>query len=79
MACTPAGLYVRRNVIEDVLDGQDLLLPVRRLSDHGRKAWQEAVERGVAKDPASLDVGGRTLQWLKVKQPERGREPNRKS
>jgi ATP-dependent DNA ligase len=88
MAGTPAGLYVRRNVIEDVLDGQDLLLPVRRLSDDGLKAWQEAVERGyeglVAKDPASLDVGGRTLQWLKVKQPkyregERGWEPNRKS
>jgi ATP-dependent DNA ligase len=88
MACTPAGLYVRRNVIEDVLDGQDLLSPVRRLSDHGLKAWQEAVERGheglVAKDPASPYLGGRTLQWLKVKQPkyregERGWKPNRKS
>ena len=72
MACTPAGFYVRRNVIEDALDGQDLLLPVRRLSDHGLKAWQEAVERGyeglVAKDSESTYVGGRTLKWLKVKQ-----------
>jgi ATP-dependent DNA ligase len=52
------------------------------------KAWQEAVERGheglVAKDPASPYLGGRTLQWLKVKQPkyregESGWKPNRKS
>jgi len=42
-------------VIEDVLDGQDLVLPVRRLPDDGLKAWQEVVERGFeglgAKDP----------------------------
>src|SRR5580704_11832 len=77
-------LYVRRNVIEDVLDGQDLVLPVRRLSDDGLKAWREAVAAGfeglVAKDPAAPYVGGRTLKWFKVKQPhyregERGWEP----
>ena len=65
-------LYVRRNVIEDVLDEQDMVLPVRRLADDGLKAWQQAIERGyeglVAKDPASPYVGGRTLRWLKVKQ-----------
>jgi bifunctional non-homologous end joining protein LigD len=81
-------LYVRRNVIEDVRDEQDLLLPVRRLSDDGLKAWQQVVEHGyeglVAKDPASPYVGGRTLKWLKVKQPryregERGWEPKSKS
>ena len=81
-------LYVRRNVIEDVLDGQDMVLPVRRLADDGLKAWRQVLEHGyeglVAKDPASPYVGGRTLKWLKVKQPknregERGWEPKGKS
>jgi bifunctional non-homologous end joining protein LigD len=67
-------LSVRRNILEDMLDGQDLLLPVRRLADDGLKAWQEVLERGyeglVAKDPDSTYVGGRTLKWLKVKQPK---------
>ena len=31
-------LYVRRNVVEDVLDEHDMVLPVRRLYDHGLKA-----------------------------------------
>jgi hypothetical protein len=66
------GLYVRRNVIEDVLDEQDMVLPVRRLADHGLKAWQQVLEHGyeglVAKDPESRYVGGRSLKWLKVKQ-----------
>ena len=65
-------LYVRRNVIEDVLDEQDMVLPVRRLADDGLKAWQQVIEHGyeglVAKDPASPYVGARTLKWLKVKQ-----------
>ena len=51
-----------------------VLLPVRRLADHGLKAWQEVLEHNyeglVAKDPASPYVGGRTLKWLKVKQSE---------
>jgi ATP-dependent DNA ligase len=81
-------LYGRRNVIEDVLDEQDMVLPVRRLADDGLKAWQQVIERGyqglVAKDPASPYVGGRTLKWLKVKQreyrvEERGWDPRNKS
>jgi ATP-dependent DNA ligase len=39
-------LYVRRNVVEDVLDGQDLVLPVRRLADDGLTAWAEVLARG---------------------------------
>jgi bifunctional non-homologous end joining protein LigD len=66
-------LYVRRNVIEGILDDQDRLFPVRRLADDGLKAWQQVLERGyegmVAKDPTSAYRGGRTLSWLKVKQP----------
>jgi bifunctional non-homologous end joining protein LigD len=73
-------LYVRRNVVEDVLDDQDLVLPVRRLAADGLKAWQQVVERGyeglVAKDPVSPYVGGRTLNWIKVKVP-RYRESER--
>jgi bifunctional non-homologous end joining protein LigD len=81
-------LYVRRNVVDDVLDDQDLLLPVRRLSDDGLKAWRQVLEHGweglVAKDPQSLYVGGRTLKWLKVKQrdyriEERGWDSRNKS
>jgi bifunctional non-homologous end joining protein LigD len=81
-------LATRRNVLEDVLDGQDLVLPVRRLAADGLKAWQQVVERGyeglVAKDPASPYVGGRTLKWLKVKQreyrvEERGWDPRNRS
>ena len=73
-------------MIEDVLDDQDVLLPARRLADDGLKAWEEVLARGleglVAKDPQSPYVGGRTLKWLKVKQPkyregERGWEPKR--
>ena len=74
-------------MIEDVLDEQDRVLPVRRLADDGLKAWQQVIERGyeglVAKDPASPYVGGRTLKWLKVKQleyrvEERGWDPGNK-
>ena len=70
----PRPLATRRNVLEDVLDGQDLVLPVRRLADDGLAAWRQVLERGweglVAKDAASPYVGGRTLKWLKVKQPK---------
>ncbi len=81
-------LYVRRNVVEDVLDGQNVMLPVRRLAEDGLAAWQYVLARGyeglVAKDPASPYRAGRTLSWLKVKQPkyregERGWEPKGKS
>jgi ATP-dependent DNA ligase len=55
-------------VAEDVLEGQDLMLPARRLADDGLTAWADVLARGyeglVAKDPASPYVGGRTLSWL---------------
>ena len=63
-----------------------LILPARRLANDGLTAWEEVLERGyeglVAKDPASPYRGGRTIKWLKVKQPryregERGWEPHR--
>jgi bifunctional non-homologous end joining protein LigD len=84
----PRPLATRRNVLENVLDDQDLVLPVRRLADNGLKAWQQVLERGyeglLAKDPASPYVGGRTLKWLKVKQrdyrvEERGWDSRNKS
>ena len=61
-------------------------LLARRISDDGLKAWEEVLTRGheglVAKDLASPYVGGRTLKWLKVKQPryregQRGWGPKR--
>jgi bifunctional non-homologous end joining protein LigD len=79
-------LGVRRQILEDLIDGQRLILPARRLAEDGLAAWAEVIERGyegmVAKDPASPYVGGRTLKWLKVKQPhyregERGWEPKK--
>ena len=64
-------LSTRRDQLEQVLNGQDVLLPARRLADDGLKAWAQVVERGyeslVAKDPASPYRAGRTLAWLKVK------------
>jgi ATP-dependent DNA ligase len=84
----PRPLATRRNVLENVLDDQDLVLPVRRLAGDGLKAWQQVLERGyeglLAKDPASPYVGGRTLKWLKVKQrdyrvEERGWDSRNKS
>jgi ATP-dependent DNA ligase len=51
-----------------------MIFPARRLSNDGFKAWEEAVSRGyegiVAKDSESPYVAGRTLKWLKVKQPK---------
>jgi bifunctional non-homologous end joining protein LigD len=79
-------LDVRRHVLESEVDGHRLILPARRLADDGLTAWAEVLARGyeglVAKDPASPYVGGRTVKWLKVKQPhyregERGWEPRR--
>lgn len=71
----PQALRVRRERLEYVSDrAPALLLPVRRLSNHGVKAWQRVVEHGyegfVAKDPDSPYVGGRTRKWLKIKQPK---------
>jgi ATP-dependent DNA ligase len=58
----------------------------RRLAANGLGAWTQVLARGyeglVGKDEASPYVEGRTLSWLKVKQPhyregERGWEPKR--
>jgi bifunctional non-homologous end joining protein LigD len=70
----PEPLKVRRRALEKLVKGQTLILPARRLSPSGFAAWAEVLQRGyegmVAKDPDSPYVGGRTLKWLKVKQPE---------
>jgi len=67
-------LRERRQALEHLLTGERLILPVRRLSPRGLEAWKEVLRAGyeglVAKDPASPYVGGRTLKWLKVKQPK---------
>jgi ATP-dependent DNA ligase len=64
---------VRRNVLEELVDGHALVLRARRLADDGLEAWAEVLERGyeglVGKDEASRYVEGRTLAWLKVKVP----------
>ena len=64
-------MRVRRNVLEEIIDGQSLVLPVRRLAADGLEAWAQVLERGyeglVGKDEASPYVEGRTLSWLKVK------------
>ena len=84
----PEPLKVRRKALEKLVKGQSLILPARRLSPNGFAAWAEALHRGwegyVAKAPESPYVAGRTLKWLKVKQPhyregERGWEPTSKS
>ena len=77
-------LRVRRNVLEELVDGQQLVLPARRLAPDGLEAWAQVLARGyeglVGKDEASPYIEGRTLAWLKVKVPhyregERGWEP----
>jgi bifunctional non-homologous end joining protein LigD len=63
-------LRVRRNVLEEIVDDQHLILPVRRLADDGLEAWAQVLERRyeglVGKDDTSAYVEGRTLSWLKV-------------
>ena len=63
-----------------------MILPARRLSSNGLKAWKQALLKVgvVGKDPESPYSGGRTLKWLKVEQPryregELGWEPSTKS
>ena len=64
-------LRARRERLEGLIDGQQRLLPSRRLPAHGLEAWQEVLRRGyeglVAKDESSTYLGGRTRSWLKVK------------
>ena len=74
-------------VLEAEVEGRHHVLPARRLADEGLTAWAEVLARGyeglVAKDPESRYGPGRTLAWLKVKQPhyregERGWESKRR-
>jgi len=69
---TGRPLHERRARLEQVLDGGDLVLPVRRLARNGFEAWAEVMahdyEGLVAKDEASLYEAGPTRHWLKVKQ-----------
>ena len=73
-------------MLEELIAREREILPVRRLSSNGLKAWAQALHKGyeglVGKDPESPYVGGRTLKWLKLKQPhyregERGWEPKK--
>jgi bifunctional non-homologous end joining protein LigD len=70
---TARPLRDRRARLEDVVAGNELVFPVRRLAADGLAAWQQVVEHGyegyVAKDDASIYDGGATRRWLKVKQP----------
>jgi len=63
-------LQTRRKMLESLAEGQRLLLPARRFAGSGLEASAEVKRRGyeslVAKDEASLYVGGRTPSWLKV-------------
>jgi|SRR4029077_10463942 len=81
-------LKVRRRLLERLVRSHGMIFAARRLSRNGLKAWEEAVARGfegiVAKNPESRYVPGRTVAWLKVKQPhyregEPGWEPKGKS
>jgi bifunctional non-homologous end joining protein LigD len=67
-------LRERRGSLEKVIADQSLILPARRLALDGLAAWREVLRSGyegmVAKDETSSYVPGRTLKWLKVKQPK---------
>ncbi len=69
---TGRPLRDRRARFENVVAGNDLVLPVRRLARNGFEAWAEVIARDheglVAKDEASLYEAGSTRLWLKVKQ-----------
>jgi bifunctional non-homologous end joining protein LigD len=69
---TARPLRDRRARLEDVVAGNELVFPVRRLAPKGLPAWQQVIERGyegyVAKDESSAYEGGATRRWLKVKQ-----------
>jgi ATP-dependent DNA ligase len=67
------ALRVPRAVLEKPADGQQFVLPARRLAANGLEAWTQVLARGyeglVGKDEASAYVEGRTLARLKVKVP----------
>src|SRR5262245_41731944 len=69
---TKRPLRDRRPIVEDLLEGVNLVHAARRLAPNGLDAWQQVLADGyegyVAKDESSPYVGGRTRAWLKVKQ-----------
>ena len=64
-------LPVRRQALEQLIDGIDHLLPARRLGGDGLAAYKLAARKGfeglIAKDPGAPYVEGRSTRWLKVK------------
>lgn len=64
-------LHERRHALEDVVDGADRVLPVRRLATNGLDAWdlvkQRRYEGLVAKDDASPYRTGESRAWVKIK------------
>jgi bifunctional non-homologous end joining protein LigD len=58
----------RRLALEELTAGQNLILPARRFSSNGLRAWAQAIHGGcegmVAKDQESPYIAGRTLRWL---------------
>jgi bifunctional non-homologous end joining protein LigD len=69
---TARPLRDRRVRLEDIVAGNELVFPVRRLAADRLAAWKQVAERGydgyVAKDEASAYEGGATRRWIKVKQ-----------
>jgi bifunctional non-homologous end joining protein LigD len=70
---TQRPLHERRRLLEALVHHRPVVHAVRRLATDGLEAWAQVLERGyeglVAKDEASVYVTGRSLKWLKVKQP----------
>jgi len=69
---TGRPLRDRRAGLEDVVAGNELVFPVRRLATNGLEAWKHVFERGyeglVAEDERSAYEARPTRRWLKVKQ-----------
>jgi bifunctional non-homologous end joining protein LigD len=65
-------LRERRQALEQLVAGHQLIISARQLPANGLEAWEEVLrcnyEGMVAKDPESVYTPGRTLSWLKVKQ-----------
>jgi DNA ligase D-like protein (predicted ligase) len=65
------ALPVRREALEEAIEGTDHLIPSRRLNADGMKAYAQAKKRGyeglVAKDASAPYIEGRSTKWLKVK------------
>jgi hypothetical protein len=70
---TGRPLRERRAQLDDLVTGDNLVLPVRRLAPNGPEAWAMIIEHGyegwVGKDESSPYRGGVTRSWLKVKVP----------